>query len=69
MTDEIEIEGEGEGKGKEWYKSKTVWVNVLTLVALLAQTQTGFIVSPDEQIGILAVINLILRIVTSQGLK
>lgn len=62
MADEIE-------EKKEWYKSKTVWINVIMLVALLAQTQTGFVVSADEQMGILAVINLILRIVTTQGLR
>ncbi len=54
---------------KKWYESKTVWVNVITIVALIAQTQTGFIISPDEQMGILAVVNLVLRIVTTQGLK
>lgn len=61
MTDEIEK--------KEWYKSKTVWINVIMLVALIAQAQAGFVVSPEEQMGILAVINLILRIITTQGLK
>jgi len=54
---------------KKWYKSKTIIVNVITVVALIAQTQTGFIIAPDEQMGILAVINLALRVVTTSGLE
>ena len=54
---------------KKWYKSKTIIVNVITVVALIAQTQTGFIIAPDEQMGILAVINLALRAVTTSGLE
>ncbi len=58
-----------EAETKKLYKSKTVIVNVITIVALIAQTQTGFVISPDEQMGILAVINLALRAVTTSGLE
>ncbi len=53
---------------KKWYKSKTVIINVITIVALIAQTQAGFVIAPDEQVGLLAVANLVLRIVTTRGL-
>ncbi len=54
---------------KKWYKSKTIIVNVITIVALIAQTQMGFVIAPDEQVGILAVINLVLRAITKSGLE
>jgi hypothetical protein len=53
---------------KTWYLSKTLWVNIIAAIALLVQTQTGFIVDAEAQAGILAVINLILRLITSTGL-
>jgi len=54
---------------KEWYKSKTVWINIIALAALIAQTQTGFIISPEEQVAMIVVINLILRFITNTGLE
>jgi hypothetical protein len=59
MTDEIL---------KPFWKSKTIWVNAIVLAAMVIQMQTGFIVSPEEQIGILAVVNLVLRVVTKEPL-
>ncbi|MHC1566939.1 MAG: hypothetical protein ACXQTD_04280 [Candidatus Syntropharchaeia archaeon] len=52
--------------GKKWYKSKTVWVNALAILVLIIQTQIGFVISPEEQTAILAVINLILRWITGE---
>ena len=52
--------------GKAWYKSKTVWVNIIALVALVVQNEIGFKVSAEEQVAILAVVNLILRLLTKQ---
>ena len=54
---------------KKWYLSKTLWVNVTAIAALIAQAQFGFIVSGEEQVAILAVINLILRVVTKEPLS
>lgn len=53
-------------EGKKWYASKTVWVNLIAIVALFAQTQFGFVLDADEQIGILAVINIVLRLFTKE---
>jgi len=49
---------------KNILQSRTFWVNILAVVAMLVQTQTGFIVDPEAQGAILAVINVILRFVT-----
>ena len=54
---------------KKWYKSKTIWINLIGLVALVSQTQTGFVIDAEAQVGILAVVNLVLRMITGAALK
>jgi hypothetical protein len=54
---------------KKWYLSKTLWVNAIAIAALIAQAQLGFVMSGEEQVAILAVINLILRVVTKEPLS
>ena len=49
-------------------RSKTLWVNTTALVALIAQTSTGFIFAPVEQASVIVVANLLLRVVTNEGL-
>lgn len=43
------------------FKDVTWLVNLIALVAYVLQTQIGFIISPEEQIAVIVVINLILR--------
>jgi uncharacterized membrane protein len=53
---------------KAIWQSKTCWVNVLAGVALLAQAVTGrAVVSVELQGTLLAVINVVLRLVTKQA--
>ena len=54
---------------KRWYTSKTLWVNLLAIVALVAQTEFGYILDAEAQAVILATINLALRIITKKGLS
>ena len=58
---------------KKWYRSKTLWTNIIGIVVIIIST-----VAANEKIAqevmtaeasILAVINLILRIITKQGLE
>ena len=56
-------------KGKPLRKSKTFWVNLVALVALLIQSQTGFVITPEEQTAIVVVINMILRAVTKEPIR
>jgi len=59
-----------EGKdGKPLRKSKTFWVNLVALIALLIQSQTGFVITPEEQTAIVVVINMILRAVTKEPIR
>lgn len=53
---------------KNWYASKTLWVNAIAAIALLVQTRTGFVIDPEAQTGLLAVINIVLRAVTKDPL-
>ena len=56
---------------KEWYKSKTLWVNVLTLLALILGTVAQW---PELQalapqlLGALSVVNILLRFLTDKRL-
>ena len=50
-------------------KSKTFWVNLIALIALIVQTQTGFVITPEEQTAIVVVINMILRLVTKEKIE
>ena len=54
---------------KRWYTSKTLWVNLLAIVALVAQGQFGYLLDAEAQSVILAAINLILRALTKKGLS
>ena len=54
---------------KSIFHSKTFWVNIIALIALIIQTKYGWIVDESMQMQILAVINIILRYVTSEGIK
>lgn len=51
---------------KSYLKSKTLWVNLIAFVALLAQGFLGFVISPEIQMGLLMVVNVILRVVTKE---
>ena len=55
--------------GKKFYKSKTFWVNLLSLAGLVLQSQTGFVVAPELQAGILSVLNGILRFATTEPIE
>jgi len=55
---------------KRWFMSKTLWVNVLAGLAIIIQAVTGESwLNAEVQVGILAVINLVLRIFTKQPLS
>jgi len=57
---------------KKWYRSKTIWTNTIAIVVMvlvnLGLTEVSQEIATAEA-SILAVINLVLRIVTKQGLE
>ena len=54
---------------KRWYTSKMVWLNLLAIVALIAQAEFGYLLDAEAQAVILATINLLLRALTKKGLS
>ena len=54
---------------KKWYLSKTIYVNAIMLVGALAQQIAGKdIITPELQVVILSVVNLILRSITNENI-
>lgn len=53
---------------KAWYTSKTLWVNLIALIAMIVQANFGFVIDPDLQAYILGMINLLLRLFTKTSL-
>jgi hypothetical protein len=60
---------------KSWWKSKTMWVNIIVAVMASLEATTGLLQPylPEHWYVVVAVglpvINVVLRIVTTQGLK
>ena len=59
---------------KKWYKSKTVWVNILTAVAAFGAAIVGDGVVTNPQVlkylllG-MALVNVVLRFITTTGVR
>ena len=54
---------------KSFLKSRTVWLNVIGLIALYAQSQFGYVITPEAQSAVLLLLNLILRFDTSEPIS
>ena len=54
---------------KKWWKSKTLWVNVLAVAGMVAEyLLTEQIIQPELHALTIAIVNFGLRIVTNTGL-
>lgn len=51
---------------KTWYISKTLWMNAIGIIAIIAQAQFGFLIDPATQMAMLAVLNMLLRAATGE---
>jgi len=51
---------------KKWYTSKTMWANVVALGATWIANLTGQQITAEEQVAILAIVNIVLRIITKE---
>ncbi|UCG55015.1 MAG: hypothetical protein JSV32_02015 [Dehalococcoidia bacterium] len=52
---------------KSWYKSKTIWISILEVVAGVSMGLKGLL-ETGIAISILAVVQIILRVITSSSL-
>ena len=53
---------------KQWYKSKTLWVNVLAIGGALLTALSGELATAGT-LGLVAVVNIMLRLVTKSGIE
>ena len=51
---------------KAFYLSKTLWINLLAIIAIVIQSRTGYVMPPEIQVTIYALINLVLRATTGK---
>ena len=56
---------------KVWWSSKTIWLNLMALIATFLQFKYGLILDATTQGAILSGLNIILRAITKEpiGLK
>lgn len=49
---------------KPFYLSKTLWVNAIAAIAMVAQSKLGFVIDAEAQGALLILANVVLRFVT-----
>lgn len=57
---------------KDWYKSRTIWVNIISLLIMVITTMAGWVEFQDYAPQMLAIVNLLniaIRFLTSEGIK
>jgi uncharacterized membrane protein len=59
-------------ENKFWYQSKTLWVNIISLLIVIIGTMAGWQEMRDYAPTLMAVVNglnIVLRLVTYEGIK
>lgn len=51
---------------KKIHQSKTVIVNIIALIAIIVQAQTGTVINIETQAAIVTVANIALRLITKE---
>jgi hypothetical protein len=51
---------------KDWYKSRTLWVNVIAIANIILRAKLGLTLTPEAEVGILVIINFVLRYITKE---
>jgi hypothetical protein len=64
-----ELPTEEPSSGKHPGTSKTIWTNVVAIVAIVIQQKLGFVVDPEIQLEVIAALNIWWRMKTSQPLN
>jgi len=54
---------------KPWYKSKTLWFNVVSGAVMLASEAASLGIDPKISAAVITVGNLVLRLLTHEGVK
>jgi len=53
---------------KPWFKSRTFWSNIVSVFTIVVSAECGVTITAEEAAAILAVINIILRALTTEPL-
>lgn len=53
---------------KKWYLSKTLWFNLLAIIPVFIPGFAEYI-TPENQVKLIAFVNLVLRMVTKEQLQ
>ena len=51
---------------KDWYKSRTLWTNLIGIANIIIRAELGLTLTPEAELAILAGINIVLRIITKE---
>jgi hypothetical protein len=51
---------------KQYTKSKTLWINVIAIIAIVSAGEFGIVLDGTTQAAMLAMINIILRKMTTE---
>ena len=54
---------------KQWYKSKTIWINLATLIAAAIAERIADLIQSYIELVILAAANIVLRTVTRERIE
>lgn len=54
---------------KKWFRSKTLWLNVIGIAGIILQCEYGFVIDAELEFAILGGINVLLRLITNKGLE
>ena len=54
---------------KKWYHSKTLWLNAIAIIGIIAQMEYGFVLEAATEGVILGAINIAVRAFTKQGIE
>jgi hypothetical protein len=51
-------------EAKKWYTSKTIWANVMAVIASAVVAKTGYVIPAEYQAMMLTAMNVFLRKIT-----
>ncbi len=51
---------------KDWYKSRTLWINVIAIANIILRAELGLTLTPEAEVAILVGINFALRYITKE---
>ncbi len=57
---------------KEWWKSRTIWINVISLLVMMITVMAGWTEFQDyapQMLAVVNMLNIIIRFLTSEGIK